>query len=255
MSANGDYGVFQDEQRHTCIRLKVGKTGVDYVAWSTSALEVAHRSNKEFEQQYTIELTDYPVKQAAQSYLGATWVPVSIAAKKHLTYLAGEKFKEQIPEINFENKESIMTEEAKNAAKATKVAPPKKVSAPSKPAAKKPATKEENQARNNPKLAAEKAAAKAAPKKAEKVAAPAKEKKVTAPKEDPGVTLKKSAKEGDLPPQAMLILDILNKGGKKMQREALLAAYGKEVTSKQTPAALFAFYRGRLIEGGYISVA
>ena len=257
MGLNGDYAVFQDAQRHTCIRVAVGKKGVDYIPYSASEIAVVHATHLEFEKQYRIELTDYPVSKAALSYLNQSWTPVTPAAKKYLSHLTGGKFVDKTPELNFENKESIMTEEAKAAAK--KVSAPKKVEAPKKvaaPAAKKPTgahTKEENQARNNSKLAGEKAAAKVAAK-VEKVAAPKKEKAVKAPA-DYTVTLKKSDKDETLPPQARVFLDTLKVNGNKLPIADLLAKAAKSLVSKQTPQAVFTFYRKKMLDGGFIAVA
>lgn len=78
-----DYAVFQDAQRHTCIRVKRSPKGVDYIPFASEGLEVVRTSHKEFEMQYEHRLRDYPVQKAATTYLGASWVPVSDVAKKH----------------------------------------------------------------------------------------------------------------------------------------------------------------------------
>lgn len=111
-----------------------------------SELDVCFMGNKEFEQRYTIVLTDYSVKKAAESYLKATWLTVSEVAKKYLQHLTGANFKDSATTLNFNDKESIMTQEAQEAQeaqaaaskKANKVAAPK---ADAKPAAKKGAAK------------------------------------------------------------------------------------------------------------------
>lgn len=163
-----DYAVFQDKQRHTCIRTKVSKKGVEFIPMDTT-LSVVTLPHKEFEQLYVIHLKDYPVKQAAESYLGASWLGVSESAKRHLMHLTSSKFADAIKPLHFENKESIMTEDLKAKPAAKKVAAPatKKVAAPktapkAAPAAKKAAVP-----------AAKKEAAPAAKKVAAKVAAPA----------------------------------------------------------------------------------
>lgn len=138
-----DYRVFQDTQRHTCIRVRCEKPGVWFIPLDT-VLDLQFLPHKEFEMQYVIELKDYPVRKAANTYL-APWQGVTPEAKRHLMYLTGGVFADTAKPLIFNNKESIMTEEAKAAAetKAKKVAAPKAEKAPGKKAtapapAKKP---------------------------------------------------------------------------------------------------------------------
>lgn len=128
------YCVFQDVQRHTCIRVNVAAEGVHFIPMDASGLELRHLSNMEFEQMYIIELKDYPVKKAAESYLTGNFIPVTDSAKKHLLHLTGRTFTETATTHNFENKESIMTEAAAQAAteKKTKKPAPKTEAAPAK---------------------------------------------------------------------------------------------------------------------------
>jgi len=167
-----DYRVFQDEQRHTCIRVNCCKQGVWFIPFEASSLDLQFLTNKEFELRYTRELTDYPVKKAANMYL-APWQQVSPDAKKHLIYLTGGVFRDTAKPLNFEDKESIMTEEAK--VEKAKKDGAKKVSAPKAAA---PA-------------GGKKAPAKAEAPKAEK-AAP---KKVAAPKADGEGSKTRTSKE------------------------------------------------------------
>jgi hypothetical protein len=134
-----DCAVFQDVQRHTCIRIKCSKAGVTYIPMDTM-LDVKTLSHKEFEQMYVIHLKDYPVKRAASSYLSAAWIQVTAQARRHLEFLAGKSFTDAVSTLNFENKESIMTEAAK-AEKVKKVAAPKAAPKKAEKAVKEPAKK------------------------------------------------------------------------------------------------------------------
>lgn len=70
------------------------------------------------------------------------------------------------------------------------------------------------------------------------------------------VTLSKMATEKDaLPPQAVAILETLQKGGKKMTREKLIAALKGKVKSSQPLERIFSFYRAKLVDGGFIKIA
>jgi len=151
-----DYCVFQDEQRHTCIRVRCDKAGVWFIPYEASHLDLEFLTNYEFEHRFPRQLEDYPVRRAARMYV-APWQTISPDAKKHLLHLTGGDFP-TANTLNFQNKESIMTDEAKAKDEAKKAAP-KKAAAPK---AEKP-----TKASAAPK--AEKAPAKEAPKK---VAAP-----------------------------------------------------------------------------------
>lgn len=121
-----DYCVFQDEQRHTCIRVRCDKAGVWFIPFEASNLDLHFLPNKEFEQRFTRALEDYPVRKAARMYV-SPWQTISPDARKHLFYLTGGNFPETAKPLNFQNKESIMTDEAieKAEAKKTKAAPTK----------------------------------------------------------------------------------------------------------------------------------
>jgi hypothetical protein len=139
-----DYRVFQDSERHTCIRVNcASKAGVWFIPWDVNSLRLELLPHKDFEQQYVIELKDYPVKKAAASYIGATWVGCSEEVRKHLEYLSGVKFKENAKIINFEGRESVMSEAAQAAVAAAKKSAAdeaaKKAKAPAKAPAKKAA--------------------------------------------------------------------------------------------------------------------
>lgn len=128
--------VFQDEQRRTCIRLSCSKKGVKFIPMDSSGLVIQELPNKEFEMRYTRHLADYSVKVAASSYLAASWLPIDGDAKRKLQKLSG--IEETVKPIDFENKESVMTEEAKEKSvkqekvkvKVSKGAKPAKVAAP-----------------------------------------------------------------------------------------------------------------------------
>ena len=83
-------------------------------------------------------------------------------------------------------------------------------------------------------------------KSAPKAAAPA--------KAAPTVTFKKDAKEGELTPQAAEILALVKSAG-KIDRSALLKKMEGRVKTRQTLASIFSFYRKRLIQRGFITVA
>lgn len=152
------YRVFQDAQRHTCIRVACSQEGVWLIPMHT-IIEVVFLSHKEFEMRYVRELTDYPLKKAAASYLGATWLTFSHEAKKHLEYLRNGYVIDTAVDYNFLNKEFIMSEEAKAAAEKKAAGKKTEVKKATAPAPKKAAGKVEKPA----------PAPKAAPKK---VAAP-----------------------------------------------------------------------------------
>jgi hypothetical protein len=103
----------------------------------------------------------------------------------------------------------------------------------------------------------------AAPKKtAAKKAAP----KKTAAKKEPTeraprlslVTLKKKYKDGKdekLPAQAQTILSVLESNSGKLTTDKLFAKLEGKLDSAQPAARIYAFYRKRLIDGGYITAA
>lgn len=138
-----DYAVFKDAQQHTCIRISRDSRNVQFIPMATE-LTIYELSHYEFERLYVTQMTDYPVREAAKKYLGATWLSITPAAQKQLDFLTGKSFTDPVATTNFNSKESIMATTSKPAAKtATKAAA-------TKPAAKAP----------------EKAPAKAAPTKA-----------------------------------------------------------------------------------------
>ena len=101
------------------------------------------------------------------------------------------------------------------------------------------------------KAAPEKKAAK--PVKAEKKAA---EKKVV---HATLVTLKRMPKEGKeadkLPPQAVVILETLQKKGGKLETTKLFTALQGKLDTQQPINRIYAFYRKRLLDGGFITVS
>lgn len=138
---NSEHAVFQDAERRTCIRISVDRKYTRYIPMSTS-LSIEKSTHMEFEKRYTHHMKDYPVKQAAQMYLGANWLEVSPEAKRHLEFIISGKFKDAVQPTNFEEKESIMAtkpETKKAPAKSTKVAAPKPAAKATKVAAPKAA--------------------------------------------------------------------------------------------------------------------
>jgi hypothetical protein len=120
---NSVFSVFQDAQRHTCIRIAQSNKTVTFIPMATELL-VYELTHYEFERQYTIELKDYPVKRAAELYLEAKHLLCSDLAKRHLEFICGKSFIDPVVPLNFNNQESIMATAAKPAVKpATKAAP------------------------------------------------------------------------------------------------------------------------------------
>lgn len=68
------------------------------------------------------------------------------------------------------------------------------------------------------------------------------------------VKLNKMAKEGELPKQALTILEVLKAAGKLSIAE-LQKKMASKIESKQSMAALWGFYRSRLVKGGFVTVA
>jgi hypothetical protein len=139
--ANPDHAVFCDAERRTCIRVSVDRKFIRYIPMDTS-LHVAKATHMEFEQRYTNHMKDYPVKQAAQMYLGANWLEASPEAKRHLEFLISGKFKDAVKPLNFEDKESIMATGKPAVKAAKKVAAPKPAAKAAKVSAPKAAAKE-----------------------------------------------------------------------------------------------------------------
>lgn len=138
-----DHAVFQDAERRTCIRISVDRKFIRYIPMGTN-LCVQKSTHMEFEKRYTQHMKDYPVKQAAQMYLGANWLEVSPEAKRHLEFMISGKFKDAVQPLNFKDKEFIMATKPTTKPATKKVAAPKpaakastKVAAPAK-AAKEP---------------------------------------------------------------------------------------------------------------------
>jgi len=135
-----DYAVFSDTEHHTCIRVARDSKHVQFIPMA-GELTIYELTHYEFEKQYSTQLTDYPVKKAAATYLGAEWLSCTPAAKKHLEFICGKSFVDPVTPINFDKKESIMTEAAKKAAASKKPAPSKPATKVEKPVAGKPAAK------------------------------------------------------------------------------------------------------------------
>lgn len=122
------YGVFRDENRHTCIRVKDDGARVHYIPMEAAVVEVHSMAGRDFKQQYEA-MTDYPVKRAAEHYLfhGGNKT-ISPAARKHLETIVADpanaydsaQFKTVIPK-----KEPDMATKSK-ASPAAKAAPAKK---------------------------------------------------------------------------------------------------------------------------------
>jgi hypothetical protein len=155
------YAVFQDAQRHTCIRIATSAKMVTFIPMATELL-VYDLSHYEFEKLYTKQLTDYPVKKAAQLYIEAKWLNSSPLAKKHLDFICGNTFTDPVSGDKPPKEPTMAT--------AAKTAGPTPVKAPVKAATKAPA---KPAAKAAPVKAAP--AAKAAPAKAAKAPADKKE--------------------------------------------------------------------------------
>ncbi len=196
-----DYAVYQDEQRHTCIRVGMDRSGVQFIAMA-GTLDVCELPHYDFEQRYARAL-DYPVKQAAKMYLESTHLAISEIAKQHLDYLCGNTFTDPVTVVNYQHKESIMTPEAEMKAAAKAAGKPAATTkAPAKKAEAKPASRPAQKEAAAKKFAGP--AAKTAPAKATKVAAPAavnaKATKVVAVK--PGVAQKVKVAAAEKAPRA-----------------------------------------------------
>lgn len=76
-----------------------------------------------------------------------------------------------------------------------------------------------------------------------------------APRAPQTITFKKAAKEGELPKQATVILEVLQKKGPKLMSDKLFAALEGQIETTQPVKVIWAFYRKRLIDGGYLTVA
>ena len=172
---NSVFAVFQDAQRHSCIRIAQSNKTVTFIPMATELL-VYELTHYEFERQYTIKLEDYPVKRAAELYLEAKHLLCSDLAKRHLEFICGKSFVDPVVPLNFDNQESIMATKpaTKPAAKVDAKAPAVKTTAPAKAPAVKVAAKVDAKAtpvaKPAAKVEAPKAAkaAKAAPAKADK---------------------------------------------------------------------------------------
>ncbi len=138
-AVNSVYAVFQDAQRHTCIRIAQSNKTVTFIPMATELL-VYELSHYEFERLYTIELKDYPVKRAAELYLEAKHLLCSDLAKRHLDFICGKSFVDPVVPLNFNSQESIMATSKPAAKTATKV--DAKAPATKAPAAKVPAKAE-----------------------------------------------------------------------------------------------------------------
>ena len=159
-----DYAVFWDDERRTCIRVAQDSRHVQFIPMATD-LTVYELTHYEFEKQYGQQVPDYPVKKAAEMYLKANWLTIQESARKHLEYLCGKTFVDPIRPTNFQNKESIMTEAAKEkAAKTNAKAPAKtKAAGAKKSPAKAPAPVKGKPEAKAPVKAAKEPAEKAAP--------------------------------------------------------------------------------------------
>lgn len=152
------YGVFQDFNRHTAIRVGEGHKWTYFIPMQAGELSIQRLTNREFAHTYK-QLTDYPLQRAADKFLNRGELQsVAPQAREHLErILRGEGAAQ--PSSSNEDEETMTQEnqgaEAAPAKKAAKKAPP----AP----AKKGAAKKEAPA--PAKKGAAKKAAEAAPKR------------------------------------------------------------------------------------------
>ncbi len=115
------------------------------------------------------------------------------------------------------------------------------------------ATKYLNEILNDPEMI-EMAKAKAAKATTKKSAAPKTAKGATTRATvDAVVAFKKLQKDGELPPQAVAIVELLKKSG-ELQVSKLLEKMSAVVKTKQTMQIIFSFYKKRMIDGGFIAV-
>lgn len=180
--------VFQDAERRTCIRLSVDKSGVEFIPFRTDLMDICKISNKDFEIRYIIPLPEYPVKKAAELYLGALWLEMSKEAKKRLEKICSTK------SFNYDPltlPESIMTKATTKPA-TSKTAGAKTTAAP---AAKGAATKAAPAPAAKPTKVAAKAPAPAAKPAAKAAPAP----KASAKDAKPKVAAAAPAKAGKKP--------------------------------------------------------
>lgn len=127
-------------------------------------------------------------------------------------------------------------------------------------------TKAETPAKKAAKTAGSKAAKKSASKSAGKPAgksaglakaAAARKQKAAERKsrlENQIIHLKKMASEDELPTQAIGILKCLKAGSGKLVASTLVERLGSYIETKQSPMAIWSFYRARLIDNGYVTV-
>jgi len=137
MDATPTFRVCWDFNRHTCI--VVGEKGsyTHYIPMEATEVRVVRMSQREFSSLYTY-VTDYPVKRAAEIYLGAPGKTVSPQARDLLKRILADpaldydrsKFS-SLP-IHQPHKESIMATAKKTAAAAEDTKPVKKTAAATK---------------------------------------------------------------------------------------------------------------------------
>lgn len=141
MSEAYEYGVFQDENRHTCIMIAEVRGKVQYVPMTAGDLELLSMPSREFHTEYK-RMDGYPVKRAAEYYLSVANTLSAGAAKvrEHLDRIVAD------PSLEYDRsqfnpvpkpqprKEIVM------ATKGTKA--PAKAAAPAKNAGKKPSLKD-----------------------------------------------------------------------------------------------------------------
>ncbi len=71
----------------------------------------------------------------------------------------------------------------------------------------------------------------------------------------PTVTLKKAAKQDELPKQAAGILKVLEANGGKLTVVELTKRMEGKIETRQATAAIWGFYRARLVSKGFVAVA
>jgi len=161
-----DYGVYQDFNRHSAIRVKVGDSWTYFIPMLAGELRVDRLSHHEFARQFK-QLPDYPLQRAAEKFLNRTLQTVAPRAREHL-----ERILRGQPSSSPTTEEGELTMSDKIAGKKA---------APAKKAAEKPAA---------PAKKGAKAAAPAAPtpaKKGAKASAAPAEKTRGRPRDDSSV--------------------------------------------------------------------
>lgn len=87
---SNEYGVFRDANRHTCIRVNIGRKYVEFIPMHPTEVAVQRMDEKEFSHTYE-PMPDYPVKRAAEHYLFTEkFKTFSAKASEHLKRIVAD---------------------------------------------------------------------------------------------------------------------------------------------------------------------